>query len=87
MSARGHGFPDGARFVPLAAIRDSALVLSAIARGLGLQDSRGRPLVQHLTAYLAERTVLLVLDNFEQILSGANVVADLLAAGPARGSW
>jgi len=84
MSARGQGFPDGARFVPLAAIRDSALVLSAIARGLGLQDSRGRPLVQHLTA---ERTVLLVLDNFEQILSGANVVADLLAAGPARGSW
>ena len=39
------------------------------------------PLVQHLADYLAERTVLLVLDNFEQVLSGASVVAELLAAG------
>ena len=56
----GAGSPDGVHFVALAAIRDSALVPSAIAQSLGLQDSRGRPLVQHLAAYLAERTVLLV---------------------------
>ena len=61
---------------------------SVIAQSLGLQDSRGRPLVEHLAAYLAERAVLLVLDNFEQILSGATVVAELLAAEPARpASW
>jgi non-specific serine/threonine protein kinase len=74
-------FPDGAHFVALAAIRDPALVPSAIAQSLGLQDSRGGPLVQHLAAFLAERTVLLVLDNFEQVLSGADVVTALLAAG------
>jgi non-specific serine/threonine protein kinase len=74
-------FPDGARFVALAAIRDPVLVPSAIAPSLGLQDSRDVPLVEHLAAYLAERTMLLVLDNFEQVLGGATVVADLLAAG------
>ena len=74
-------FPDGAHFVALAAIRDPVLVPSAIAQSLGLQDSHDRPLVDHLSAYLAERTVLLVLDNFEQVISGATVVATLLAAG------
>ena len=77
----GPGFPDGAYFVALAAIRDPALVPLAIAQSLGLQDSRGSPLVQHLADYLCERTVLLVLDNFEQVLSGASIVAELLAAG------
>ena len=77
----GPDFPDGAYFVALAAIRDPALVPSAIAQSLGLQDSRGSPLVQHLADYLAERTVLLVLDNFEQVLSGASIVAELLAVG------
>ncbi len=74
---RAH-FPDGVTFVALADIRDAALVPSAIAQGLGLQDSRGRPLVQHLRAYLAERTVLLVLDNFEQVMGAATAVTDLL---------
>ncbi len=74
-------FPDGTHFVALAAIRDPALVPSAIARSLGLQDSRGVPLVEHLAGYLADRTVLLVLDNVEQVRSGATVVADLLATG------
>ena len=82
LAARVSGdFPDGAHFVALAAIRDPALVPSAIARSLGLQDPQDVPLVQHLAGYLAERTALLVLDNFEQVLSGATVVADLLAAG------
>src|SRR5918911_1450669 len=74
-------YPDGVHFVPLATIRDPALVPSAIARSLGLQDSRGRPLVEHLADYLGERRLLLVLDNFEQLLSGAPAVAELLAAG------
>ena len=38
-------YPDGAYFVPLAAVRDPALVPSSIAQSLGLQDSRDRPLV------------------------------------------
>src|SRR6185437_5213215 len=77
----GAGYPDGAHFVPLAAIRDPALVPSSIAQSLGLQDARDRPLAEHLASYLSERTVLLVLDNFEQLLPAANLIAELLAAG------
>ena len=77
----GAGYPDGAHFVPLAAIRDPALVPSSIAQSLGLQDARDRPLVEHLAIYLSERTVLLVLDNFEQLLPAATLIAELLAAG------
>lgn len=74
-------YPDGAHFVPLAAIRDPALVPSSIAQRLGLQDSRDRPLVEHLAIYLSDRAVLLVLDNFEHLLTGAPMVAELLTAG------
>lgn len=74
-------FPDGVRFVDLAAIHDPTLVPSAIARALGLQDSRDRSLVEHLAAYLGARTMLLILDNFEQVVSAAPVIGELLAAG------
>src|SRR4051794_29468282 len=77
------GYPDGAHFVPLAAVRDPDLVPSAIAQRLGLQDSRGRPLVEHLGSYLRDRSMLLVLDNFEHVLDRAPMVAALLAAGGA----
>ena len=76
------GYPDGAYFVPLAAIRDPALVPSSIARCLGLHDARDRPLVDHLASYLCDRSVLLVLDNFEHLLASASQVAELLAAAP-----
>ena len=67
-------------FVSLAAVRDPALVPVSIARGIGLQDARGTPLLEHLSGYLAERDVLLILDNFEQVLAARGFVADLLAA-------
>ena len=67
-------------FVSLAAVRDPALVPVSIARGIGLQDARGTPLLEHLSGYLAERDVLLILDNIEQVLAARGFVADLLAA-------
>jgi len=76
-------YPDGIAFVPLAPLRDPTLIPSAVAQQLGLQDSRGRPLPDHLADYLSDREVLLVLDNFEHLLAGAPVVADLLA-GPGK---
>jgi non-specific serine/threonine protein kinase len=76
-------YPDSAHFVPLAAVRDPDLVPSAIAQRLGLQDSRGRSLVEHLGSYLRDLTMLLVLDNFEHLLHCAPVMAELLAAGGA----
>lgn len=74
-------FGDGVVFVPLAPIHDPALIVPTVAESLGLQDSRGRPLVQRLADYLAERDMLLVLDNFEHLLDGAGVVSELVGAG------
>jgi predicted ATPase/DNA-binding CsgD family transcriptional regulator len=73
-------FPHGVHFVSLAAVRDPALVPVSTARGIGLQDARDTPLLQHLSGYLAERAVLLILDNMEQVLAARGFVADLLAA-------
>jgi non-specific serine/threonine protein kinase len=80
LAARAVGdFPEGVHFVPLAAIRDPSLVLASIAQSVGLQDSRGGPLLEHLSGYLADRQLLLVLDNFEHLLSASEFVQELLA--------
>jgi predicted ATPase/DNA-binding SARP family transcriptional activator len=72
------GYPDGVCFVPLAPVGDPGLVASSIAQHIGLQDSRGRPLVEHLVSQLRDRKLLIVLDNFEHLLAAAPVVAELL---------
>jgi predicted ATPase/DNA-binding CsgD family transcriptional regulator len=80
LAARVTGaFPEGVRFVPLAAISDASLVPVSIAQGMGLQDSRGGSLLEHLSGYLGDRKVLLVLDNFEHLLSAGEFVQELLA--------
>lgn len=71
-------YPDGVYFVPLASITDPGLVLSSIAQGIALQDSGGRPLMEHLAGHLREKKLLIVLDNFEHLLAAAPVVAELL---------
>ena len=76
-------FDDGAWFVPLAEVEDPAAVRSVIARTIGLFDGPGRPAAEGLGPYLAERSVLLVLDNFERLLDASADVADLLEASPA----
>ena len=73
-------FPDGVHFVSLAAVRDPALVPVSIAGGIGLQDARGTPLLEHLSGNLAGRDVLLILDNMEQVLAARGFIVDLLAA-------
>ena len=75
-------FNHGVFFVPLAAVIDPALVPSAIAQALGVQEEGGQPLVAQLQEHLRERELLLVLDNLEQVLEAAPVVAGLLAAAP-----
>jgi predicted ATPase/transcriptional regulator with XRE-family HTH domain len=75
-------FSDGACFVPLAPVSDPALVLSAIAHALHVQESGSVPLAQRLHNFLRPKQMLLVLDNFEQIVDAAPVVGDLLAAAP-----
>lgn len=75
-------FPDGIWFVPLEPVREAGLVASTIASVLGLVESAGRSARDVLVEWLAERRALLVLDNFEQVLDGGPVVADLLRACP-----
>src|SRR5215469_14647646 len=74
-------FPDGVHMVDLAPIQDPAQVLPAIALTLGLADTGPLPLLDRLRAALSERgAILLVLDNFEQVLpAAAPQLADLLA--------
>jgi predicted ATPase len=76
-------FTDGVRFVDLAPIREPALVASSIAQILGVRDAGDQPLVETLELYLQTRQLALVLDNFEQVVSAAGLVADLLGSSPA----
>src|SRR5215467_181628 len=71
-------YPDGVYFVPLAPVRDPGLVPSTIVQGIGLQDARDVPLMEHLISQLRERQLLIVLDNFEHLLAGAPIVTRLL---------
>jgi predicted ATPase/class 3 adenylate cyclase len=79
-------FEQGVFLVELAPISDPALVPSTIAQALGVRDIGSRPIVDALKEYLRSRSVLLLLDNFEQVLPAASVVADLLAACPTLGA-
>jgi non-specific serine/threonine protein kinase len=75
-------FPDGVWFVALAPLAEPTLVPEAIARALGVREAVDLPLPERLAAFLAPRTALLVLDNFEHLTAAAPVVAALLAACP-----
>ncbi|RIK44641.1 MAG: hypothetical protein DCC55_01895 [Chloroflexi bacterium] len=72
-------FVDGAYFVSLAPIRDAELVSAAIAQVLDVRESPGLALQESLQDYLREKQLLLVLDNFEQVVTAAPLVSDLLA--------
>jgi len=75
-------FEDGVYFVALAALTDPELVPSTIAGPLGAKESAEQPLTETLKNYLQEKHLLLLLDNFEQVLEGAPVVGELVAACP-----
>jgi predicted ATPase/DNA-binding CsgD family transcriptional regulator len=72
-------FPDGVCFVDLSTVEDHTLVPASMAQALGIQEFGSRPLEEILAEVLASRRILLVLDNFEQVLGAAGLVADLLA--------
>ena len=75
-------FADGVCFVALAPIWDPELVVSITAKTLGLREAGGHPLLERLKAYLSEKQLLLLLDNFEQVAEAAPAVAELLEASP-----
>jgi predicted ATPase len=75
-------FESGVYFVPLAAVREPVLVASSIARTLGIQEKAGQVLLESLKEFLHDKQMLLVLDNFEQVVATAPLVAELLAVCP-----
>lgn len=75
-------FPHGACFVDLAPIGDPDLVATTVAHSIGIREGGGRPVLENLRDYLANRQTLLVFDNFEHVTEAASVVAELLAAAP-----
>ena len=77
----GAGFADGVRFVALGSVQAVELVTAAIAAALGLSTSGGA-LITDMKSYLRARRLVLVLDNFEQVMGAAPLVAELLGAAP-----
>lgn len=75
-------FADGTFLVDLASIADPALVIPTIIRTLGLSERSRQGSRELLEAYLATKQMLLLLDNFEQVLAATPHVATLLAAAP-----
>jgi predicted ATPase/class 3 adenylate cyclase len=75
-------FDDGAFFVDLSSMRDTQSVLAAIARAIGLKEASDQSLLDELTSQLHERSVLLLLDNFEQVTVAAPTAVQLLRDCP-----
>lgn len=75
-------FADGVFFVALAAINDPNLVVSTIARTLGVKEIGSSSQLEKLKEFLREREILLTIDNFEQVLAAAPLVGELLNASP-----
>ncbi len=76
-------FADGVYFVALAAIRNPAWVPSALAQVLGITETDTRLSSDLVPAFLADKQILLVLDNVEQVLAAMPFLATMLAAAPA----
>ena len=75
-------FVDGSCFVGLAAISDPQLVMPTIAQELGLKESGTHPPFQQVQAFVGEQSLLLLLDNFEQVVAAAPEIEELLATCP-----
>jgi predicted ATPase len=75
-------FDAGICFVSFVGVVDHSLVLPAIVQALAIQERGDTPLLDHLRSFLREKRLLLILDNFEQIVDSALLIEKLLAALP-----
>ena len=75
-------FREGICFVSLASTYDADLVIYTIAQVLGLADVGAQPLSERLKVYLHEKHMLLLLDNFEQVVTAAPKLSELVAFCP-----
>jgi predicted ATPase/class 3 adenylate cyclase len=75
-------FRDGAFFVDLSSVTDPALVPSAVARALDVPEMPGSSILDDVKGHLRAKELLLVLDNFEQVVEASPVIEELLTAAP-----
>jgi predicted ATPase len=75
-------FVDGVRFIPVASVRDPDRLVSAIAQSVGVQGTEHQSLVDLVSDVLRGARMLLVVDNFEQVVTAAPVLCQLLEACP-----
>lgn len=78
-----HHFEHGVFFVDLAPISDPLFVSRTIAKTLSIRETASQPLVQSIKNFLREKNLLLILDNYEQIIETSPLVGDLLSSAPA----
>ena len=76
-------FADGVCFAGLVSTSDPALIPSVIAESLGIQQVGNLSILEQVKLYLQDKQLLLILDNFEQLVSAATFVEELLAACPS----
>jgi predicted ATPase/DNA-binding SARP family transcriptional activator len=74
-------FPDGVFLAPLAPLADPELVLPTIAQALELEEGGKVPLIESLRRSLADKRMLIVVDNLEHLHEAATGLSELLAAG------
>ena len=77
-----HLFPDGVCFVPLDTVPTADEIPEMVARSLGLALSAQQDIAGMLGAYLRSRRILLVLDNFEHLLAGCDLLLEILKEAP-----
>jgi predicted ATPase/transcriptional regulator with XRE-family HTH domain len=75
-------YRDGVVFVDLSSLREAELVPAYMAQALGLTEQGGRPVPETVAAYLENRQLLLLMDNFEQVLDAAVTLGQLCSACP-----
>jgi predicted ATPase/DNA-binding SARP family transcriptional activator len=75
-------FANGVVLVELASVRDSTMVLPAVAQALGLSETANEPIGDVVTTYLRSREILLVVDNFEQVIDAAADLVGLVTNAP-----
>ncbi len=80
-ASAAEGYQDGVAFVALAEVSSGADVPAAIARALGVRQPGGS-IETELVAFLRDRELLLVLDNFEHVIDAGGLVADMLVGAP-----
>ena len=82
----GYRFPDGVFFVPLQAVESPTEIVPALCQALGFQPSdegrAGRSIERQLLDYLRRKRLLLIVDNFEQLLNGVGILAKIHRSAP-----